>query len=166
MVFFPISVINITFISHTLLSANLSCEVCVRVGRYTHTHTHTPFKQDCVNTFCSPCNLKKMTGHAIYVETIQWLKIQSWVCLVVQRIPAWPLVREEPTGSQATKPGHNYWSTCALEPVLHKRRHCHEKFATTMKNRPCLLQSEKARMQQRRPSTAINNYINTSFKYI
>ena len=64
----------------------------------------------------------------VFVRTslvVQWLII----CLPVQGTPVPSLVHEDPTCHGATKPVFpNYWSLCALEPVLwNKRGHCNEK---------------------------------------
>ena len=96
----------------------------------------------------------------------QWLRIR----LPMQGTWVQALVREDPTCRGATKPvhhkywacalepaSHNYWSPCAWSPCSTTRQ------ATTMrsvctatKSSPCSLQLEKARAQQRRPSTAKN----------
>ena len=70
-----------------------------------------------------------MTGHAIYVETIQWLKIQSWEsalqCKGYHLTPG--------PGRSHRQPGNEAHAQLlkhlCSEPVLHKRRQWNEKFA-------------------------------------
>ena len=83
------------------------------------------------------------------------------------------LVREDPTRRGATKPVHdNYWA-CALEPASHsywahmpgthappmlrnKRSHCNGKPAHHNEEQARSLQLKKARVQQWRPNAAKN----------
>ena len=69
------------------------------------------------------------------------------------------LMWEDPTCRRATKPMHHYYWAQALEPVLHRRSH-HMRSLCTAREQPPLTTTREKPVQQRRPSTAKNKYIN------
>ena len=106
-------------------------------------------------------NLKNLPQASLVV---QWQRIrlpmqETWVRFLIWEDPTWcraavPVGHSywawvlEPEAATAELTGHNYWSLCALEPVLHnKRSPC-----TATKSSPSSLLIEKARVQEQRPS--------------
>ena len=117
---------------------------------------------------------------------LNWFQVfrVSLVVHTVKNLPAmqetwvWSLVWEDPTCREATKPvGHNYWtgaleprsrnywSPCALQPVL-----CNDKppqweaSALQLENSPCSLQLEKSLCSNKDPACQTNNKIFLSRK--
>ena len=80
----------------------------------------------------------------------------------MQGTPVWPLVQEDPTCREATKPmHHNYWSARATEPVLHDQKPPpREARALQPEGSPYSSQLEKANGQHQRPNAARNKQIN------
>ena len=82
---------------------------------------------------------------------VQWLRI----CLPMQGTQVPSLVQEDPTCHVATKPvNHNYWTWVPRACALHTMRSPR----TTVKSSSCLLQLEKACVQQWRPNATINKF--------
>ena len=123
---------------------------------------------------CLPTHYNPSTGHtrALFKRT------EVWASLVVQWWRVLRTVQEGPTCCAAAKPVRcNYWA-CALEPrsrscwspgvlepVLSNKRshrnersqHCNQRVAPTLRN------YWKAHMQQQRPRTAQNKWINKNY---
>ena len=107
---------------------------------------------------CAPSKVLHITGTSLVA---QWLRI----CLPVQGTQVRALVQEDPACRGATKlVCHNYWAHVPqllkpmhLEPMLCNREATAMRSPhTASKSSPCLLQLEKARVQQQRPNAAIN----------
>ena len=82
------------------------------------------------------------------------LMVQRWkVCLAMEGPQVLSLVPKDPTCCTATEPMCRYYWVSAQEPVLHKRTTTVRSQRTT-KSSTCLLQLERACMQQPRPITA------------
>ena len=100
----------------------------------------------------------KERKHSFWTSLVsQWLRI----CLPTQGTWVWSLVQEDSTCCGATTSmGCRYWSLCTRKPVLQNESgHQNEKPEHHRKSSPRsprLLQLEKARAQQQRPSTAKN----------
>ena len=100
-------------------------------------------------------DFKPLSGASLVIKWFfQWLRAH----LSMQWTQVWSLVQEDPTWYGTTKPiCCYYWSLHTLEPELcNKRSHHNEKSTHCNEDYCCLLQLEKACVQQWRSSTAKN----------